>query len=106
MRTSHHIANTIIEHRHDEAWLRQHIHNDAHYASLMAVIREKEETLKQRVIRALAVFSGYGRVMVVGGGAEIVAPAIREVCGVNATFIADGVPQFALVNGLYAMDKE
>ncbi|EEX9428046.1 TPA: stability/partitioning protein, partial [Escherichia coli] len=25
---------------------------------------------------------------------------------VNATFIADGVPQFALVNGLYAMDKE
>ncbi|EES5898828.1 plasmid segregation protein ParM, partial [Shigella boydii] len=24
----------------------------------------------------------------------------------NATFIADGVPQFALVNGLYAMDKE
>ncbi|EFF8337844.1 hypothetical protein ACLHP8_005241, partial [Escherichia coli] len=22
------------------------------------------------------------------------------------TFIADGVPQFALVNGLYAMDKE
>ncbi|EJO0709226.1 recombinase, partial [Escherichia coli] len=33
-------------------------------------------------------------------------PAIREVCGVNATFIADGVPQFALVNGLYAMDKE
>ena len=54
MRTSHHIANTIIEHRHDEAWLRQHIHNDAHYASLMAVIREKEETLKQRVIRALA----------------------------------------------------
>ncbi|MEF4176764.1 hypothetical protein U9203_17855 [Escherichia coli] len=88
------------------AWLRQHIHNDAHYASLMAVIREKEETLKQRVIRALAVFSGYGRVMVVGGGAEIVAPAIREACGVNATFIADGVPQFALVNGLYAMDKE
>lgn len=56
MRTSHHIANTIIEHRHDEASLRQHIHNDAHYASLMAVIREKEETLKQRVIRALAVF--------------------------------------------------
>ncbi|EFE3766286.1 TPA: stability/partitioning protein, partial [Escherichia coli] len=52
------------------------------------------------------VFSGYGRVMVVGGGAEIVAPAIREACGVNATFIADGVPQFALVNGLYAMDKE
>ena len=90
MRTSHHIANTIIEHRHDEAWLRQHIHNDAHYASLMAVIREKEETLKQRVIRALA---------------GIVAPAIREACGVNATFIADGVPQFALVNGLYAMDK-
>ncbi|SPX20488.1 Plasmid segregation protein parM (Protein stbA) (ParA locus 36 kDa protein) [Escherichia coli] len=56
MRTSHHIANTIIEHRHDEAWLRQHIHNDAHYNSLMAVIREKEETLKQRVIRALAGF--------------------------------------------------
>ncbi|HFG0092810.1 TPA: hypothetical protein ACGFET_004902, partial [Escherichia coli] len=27
-------------------------------------------------------------------------------CGVNATFIADGVPQFALVNGLYTMDKE
>ncbi|MGI4908772.1 hypothetical protein ACRXC3_25445, partial [Escherichia coli] len=27
-------------------------------------------------------------------------------CGVNATFIADGVPQFALVNGLYAMGKE
>ncbi|WP_244442837.1 plasmid segregation protein ParM, partial [Escherichia coli] len=26
--------------------------------------------------------------------------------GVNATFIADGVPQFALVNGLYAMNKE
>ncbi|EFA0049838.1 stability/partitioning protein, partial [Escherichia coli] len=25
---------------------------------------------------------------------------------VNATFIADGVPQFALVNGLYAMNKE
>lgn len=71
MRTSHHIASTIIEHRHDEAWLRQHIHNDAHYASLMAVIREKEETLKQRVIRALAGFSGYGQVMVVGGGRRL-----------------------------------
>ncbi|EHW5677581.1 recombinase, partial [Escherichia albertii] len=51
-------------------------------------------------------FSGYGRVLVVGGGAEIVAPAVREVYGVNANFITDGVPQFALVNGLYAMDKE
>ncbi|EFM1662819.1 stability/partitioning protein, partial [Escherichia coli] len=27
-------------------------------------------------------------------------------CGVNATFITDGVPHFALVNGLYAMNKE
>ena len=54
-------------------WLRQHIHNDAHYASLMAVIREKEETLKQRVIRAGGFF-GYGRVMVVGGGRRLWHP--------------------------------
>ena len=106
MRTSHHIASTIIEHRHDEAWLRQHIHNDAHYASLMAVIREKEETLKQRVIRALAGFSGYGRVMVVGGGAEIVAPAVHDAYGLNANIHTTPEPQFALVNGLHDMNRE
>ncbi len=106
MRTSHHIASTIIEHRHDEAWLRQHIHNDAHYNSLMAVIREKEETLKQRVIRALAGFSGYGRVMVVGGGAEIVAPAVHDAYGLNANIHTTQEPQFALVNGLHAMNRE
>ncbi|TWP83704.1 stability/partitioning protein, partial [Escherichia coli] len=101
-----HFANTIIDHPPASPVCRQLIPPDSPFSFLMAVIREKEETLKQRVIRALAGFSGYGRVMVVGGGAEIVAPAIREACGVNATFIADGVPQFALVNGLYAMDKE
>ncbi|MDS1619824.1 plasmid segregation protein ParM domain-containing protein, partial [Escherichia coli] len=103
MRTSHHIANTITEHRNDETWLRQHIRDDAHYRSLMNVIREKEETLKQRVNRALAGFSGYGRVMVVGGGAEIVAQSVRDTSGGHALFVADGAPQFSLVNGLYAM---
>ncbi|OSK09907.1 prophage putative stability/partitioning protein [Escherichia coli M056] len=44
--------------------------------------------------------------MVVGGGAEIVVPAIRKACCANAAFITDGAPQFALVNGLNAMDKE
>ncbi|MED0555196.1 plasmid segregation protein ParM [Escherichia coli] len=105
MRTSHHVASTIIEHRHDEAWLRQHIHNDAHYNSLTAVIREKEETLKQRVIRALAVFSGYGQVMVVGGGAEIVAPAVHDAYGLNANIHTTPEPQFALVNGLHAISE-
>ncbi|MXD47102.1 hypothetical protein FQ011_25620, partial [Escherichia coli] len=62
-----------------------------------------EETLKQRVIRALAGFSGYGRVMVVGGGAEIVAQSVRDISGGHALFVADGAPQFSLVNGLHAM---
>ncbi|MDY7503350.1 plasmid segregation protein ParM [Escherichia coli] len=76
--------------------------------SVAKLISDLATQLEVQLVRAnaLAGFSGYGRVMVVGGGAEIVAPAIREACGVNATFIADGVPQFALVNGLYAMDKE
>lgn len=86
--------------------LRQHIHNDAHYASLMAVIREKEETLKQRVIRALAGFSGYGRVMIVGGGAEIVAPAVHDAYGLNANIHTTPEPQFATVNGLHDMNRE
>ena len=60
----------------------------------MAVIREKEETLEQRVIRALAGFS-LRRVMGCRWRAEIVAPAIREV-SVELMRLSPrtGMPQF------------
>ncbi|MDQ1934397.1 plasmid segregation protein ParM, partial [Cronobacter sakazakii] len=43
-------------------------------------------------------------VMVIGGGAELIAGAVRQHCGVHEDrFWQSDNPQFDLVNGMYAI---
>ncbi|KAB7715722.1 recombinase [Plesiomonas shigelloides] len=103
IRTSPLVANTFIEKRHDSEWLHQRIQEETHYQALMDAIQEKEATLKQRILRALAGFSGYSRVLVVGGGAEIIAPTIVKACEKICPVITTQSPQFDLVNGMLTL---
>ncbi|MEG0208814.1 plasmid segregation protein ParM [Hafnia sp.] len=105
MRTSSLVANDIILHRNDDNWLRSRLQNTAHYMQVVGTLEEKEETLKQRVKNALSEFTDFTDVLIVGGGAEIVAPAVQEVCGGHAHVSKSEAPQFALVNGLYILGE-
>ena len=62
------------------------------------------DLLRTRVLDVIGDFKGYTHVMVIGGGAPLVADAIREQVNIrdDRFFVADD-PQLALVHGLKAI---
>jgi plasmid segregation protein ParM len=69
----------------------------------MKVLHEREKALTHRVTDSVGRFAGFTHVMVVGGGASIVAGAEEgDGVGDDRFFVSDN-PQFDLVLGMVAM---
>lgn len=103
-RTSSYVADRLIQARHDEAFLANHLRNAEQREKILSVMKEREKTLKHRVVKAVERFSGFSHVMVVGGGADIVASAVKAATGVgDDSFFVSETPQFDLVLGMLAM---
>ncbi|WP_313107853.1 MULTISPECIES: plasmid segregation protein ParM [Pseudescherichia] len=101
---SSYLADDIIIHRNDEAYLCQRINNTARLAVVTDTLRDSHSRLVNRVLEAISSFSGYSHVMVIGGGAELIASAVKNYCGVREDrFFRSENPQFDLVNGMHAI---
>lgn len=103
-RGSSYLADDVIVHRNDDAYLERRINDLSRVSLVKSTINESLERLTQRVLSAMKAFEGYTHVMVIGGGAEIIAEAVRTHCGVRAErFYKTDSSQFDLVRGMIAI---
>ena len=96
--TSSYNVDQIIINRHDEEYLTDNINDPDAVSEVKKVINNSMTT---RVLTAIDSFKGYSHAIVIGGGAPLVADAIRERMGLREDrFVVAEEPQFALVRGL------
>lgn len=95
--TSPFVADTVVRHRHDVSFLNQVI-NDAEQVDFVVKAIESEiRSLGARVVSDLARWRNVNRVFLVGGGAELIEPAVRQAWSLapERIIVIDG-PQTAL----------
>lgn len=99
--TSSYNVDQLIIHRDNDKYLSEHINDPEAIESVKEAIHNSIERLRVRVLDAVDSFKGYTHVMVIGGGALLVADAIKKRTNIrdDRFFIADD-PQLALVRGL------
>nr|WP_318379267.1 plasmid segregation protein ParM [uncultured Enterobacter sp.] len=103
-RCSSYLADDIIIHRNDTDYLRRRINDTSRLDAVTRALDESHKRLVNRVTEAVSSFEGYSHVMVIGGGAELIAGAVKQHCGVRADrFFRSEDPQFDLVNGMHAI---
>ncbi|PIF07560.1 plasmid segregation protein ParM domain-containing protein [Candidatus Pantoea floridensis] len=78
-RGSSYLADDIIVHHNDDAYLECRINDLSRVSLVKSTINESLERLTQRVLSAMKAFEGYTHVMVIGGGAEIIAEAVARI---------------------------
>lgn len=101
---SSYLADDIIIHRNDDEYLRRRINDTSRLDLVKATLRESQTRLVNRVTEAISSFEGYSHVMVIGGGAELIAGAVKEHCRVREDrFFRSANPQFDLVNGMHSI---
>ncbi|EDS6807033.1 recombinase [Salmonella enterica subsp. enterica serovar Legon] len=99
---SSYLADDIIIHRHDSEYLAARINDTTRIGLVHDALESAHNRLIKRVIDAVSSFEGYSHVMVIGGGAELIADAVKKHCAVrNERFYKTSSSQFDLVNGMY-----
>lgn len=99
---SSYLADEMIIHRSDDSYLAARINDMTRLPEVKNTLTESENRLTKRVLNAVSSFEGFTHVMVIGGGAEIVAGAIRAHCGIRPErFFKTDSPQYDLVNGMF-----
>lgn len=99
---SSYLADDIIIHRDDKAYLASRINDTSGVEMVRKALSEAHTRLVNRVVEAVSRFEGYSHVMVIGGGAELIAEAVKEHCAVReGRFYQTSSSQFDLVNGMY-----
>ena len=104
MEASRYNVDQLIINRHDDAFLKNNINDPDAVEEVRQAIFNGIERLCARVIEVIDGFKGYTHVMVTGGGAFLLADAIRDRVDLrdDRFHVADD-PQLALVYGLKAM---
>lgn len=103
---SSYLADDIIIHRNEDEYLRRRINDLSKLPIVAEALKSSQNRLVNRVIEAISSFEGYSHVMVIGGGTELIASAVKEYCGVRADrFYRSDDPQFDLVNGMHAIGQ-
>ncbi len=91
--------------RHKEAdFLAHRLYDDALRRNVLQAIAERETSLIRKVLEAIEPFHGYTHVMCVGGGAPIIAQAVKQATRMPADrFFVGDQPQIGLVTGMLHM---
>ena len=101
-RSSSLLADEIIIHRHDDAFLSRRINDLSRLELVTSALNDSRQRLITRVLEPISSFNGYSHVMVIGGGAELIADAVRKHCGLREDrFFVSTTPQYDLVNGMH-----
>lgn len=104
MEASRYNVDQLIINRHDDTFLQNNINDPAAVGEVRQAITNGIERLSVRVIEAIDSFKGYTHLTVTGGGAFLLANAIRAHVKLrdDRFHVADD-PQLALVYGLKAL---
>lgn len=103
---AHTAEKLLISYHTDKSYLERVIHSEALRTKLVSRIQETEKALCKRVLEAVNRFSMFTHVMCVGGGAHIVANAVKEATGVpGANFHVSDKVQFDLVLGMLTLQE-
>lgn len=107
LKANAHVAEQLLISYHtDKSYLERVIHNEELRAKVVKRIQETEKALCKRVLDAISRFSMFSHVMCVGGGAHIVANAVKEATAVpDANFHVSDNVQFDLVLGMLTMQE-
>lgn len=101
------IAESIVKKRHDDAFIKARLNNPANLPIIKEALEKAIVELANSTVNFLTRFSGYSHVSVVGGGASMIADAVKAKTNVadNRFFISEN-PQFDLVIGMYNIGEE
>lgn len=101
---SNYIADQFIINRDNKDWLKKNINDPNKINTVVSAINQNIKRLSDRVIESVSLFNGYSYVLVIGGGAHLIANALKEHTKIipERFFISEN-PQLDLANGLHAM---
>lgn len=101
------VAEIVRNHRDDVNYLENiAMNHDGLGQQLHDAIATAQQNLATRVIAAVRRFTGFNHVLMVGGGAELVAARVQSALNLSdKRFTIASEPQFALADGLYWMTK-
>lgn len=95
-------ADQVIINRNDDAALKGLLNDHSKIDLIKETIAEQQQKLITLTLRAVDRFNGYSHVLCVGGGALLVADAIKNhVALPEGRFFVNDDPQFALVRGMH-----
>ncbi|WP_049191639.1 plasmid segregation protein ParM domain-containing protein, partial [Serratia marcescens] len=104
MALSRYNVDRLIIKRFDDTYLANNINDPRAVDSIKQAIHSGISRYRARVLEAIDRFKGYTHVAVVGGGASLLADAIRTHVNLReGRFFVAQDPQFALVHGLKAL---
>jgi plasmid segregation protein ParM len=100
-KTSSFNVDNLIINRNNDAYLADNINDVEALGDVKKAMEAAISRLQRRVLDVVNDFDGYTHIMVIGGGAPLIAEAIRENTHIREDrfFVSDD-PQFDLVNGL------
>lgn len=105
--TSAYVADTVIQRRHDRAFLSQLINDASRVDDVIAAIEHGITRLGDRVVNELARFRHVNRVWLVGGGAPLIESAVRKAWKLPAERITlVESPQMALASEMALYKQE
>lgn len=103
-KTSSFNVDNLIINRHDDAYLSDNINEIEALDDVKKAMTQAISRLQRRVLDVVADFDGYTHIMVIGGGAPLIADAIRDNTSIRQDrFFVSNDPQFDLVAGLKAI---
>lgn len=95
------LADMVIINRENDAALKELVNDHSKLPMIRETITEAQQKLITLTLKAVDRFSGYSHVLCVGGGALLVADAVKEhVALPKGRFFVNDDPQFALVRGM------
>ncbi|WP_272689490.1 plasmid segregation protein ParM domain-containing protein [Providencia sp. PROV033] len=99
--TSALVADELIKQRHNEQFVRQIVNDESKIPLVLDTIDSSIKQLGERVVDELSQFKNVNRIYLVGGGASLIEPAVRNAW----RLIADKItlldsPQTALVEAI------
>ncbi len=97
-------AEAIYLRHKDTEFLTHRLYNETLRKQVLQAISDREKSLIRKVVDAIQPFSGYTHVMCVGGGAPIIAQAVKAATDMpDDRFFIGTDPQIGLVTGMLQM---
>lgn len=99
--TSAMVADELIKQRHNPAFVNQIVNDESKIALVLETIEAAIVKLGERVVDELSQFKNVNRIYLVGGGASLIEPAIRQAWHlINDKITLLDSPQTALVESI------